>query len=122
MTQSCGPNGQTGSGCGVGLTPEQRRILHEHGTERPGSSPLNDEKRAGTYACAACGRSLFSSETKYDRAVVGRHFSGLWLEASRPRRIAATAWFARKFTVRTARVIWGMSFPMGRRPRGFVIV
>ncbi|MEN3168189.1 peptide-methionine (R)-S-oxide reductase MsrB [Gluconobacter sp. OJB] len=66
MTQSCDPNGQTSSGCGVGLTPEQRRILHEHGTERPGSSPLNDEKRAGIYACAACGRPLFSSEAKYD--------------------------------------------------------
>ncbi|MQR97913.1 peptide-methionine (R)-S-oxide reductase MsrB [Gluconobacter aidae] len=66
MTQSCGPNGQAGSGCGVGLTPEQRRILHEHGTERPGSSPLNDEKRAGIYACAACGRPLFASEAKYD--------------------------------------------------------
>ncbi|OAJ67025.1 peptide-methionine (R)-S-oxide reductase MsrB [Gluconobacter cerinus] len=67
MTQSCGPvSGTNGGGCGVGLTPEQRRILLEHGTEYPGSSPLNDEKRAGIYACAGCGRELFSSATKYE--------------------------------------------------------
>ncbi|MBS0994903.1 peptide-methionine (R)-S-oxide reductase MsrB [Gluconobacter cerinus] len=67
MTQSCGPvSGTNGGGCGVGLTPEQRRILLEHGTEYPGSSPLNDEKRAGIYACAGCGRKLFSSATKYE--------------------------------------------------------
>ncbi|GAN90784.1 peptide methionine sulfoxide reductase MsrB [Gluconobacter frateurii M-2] len=67
MTQGCGPvKGANGGGCGVGLTPEQRRILLEHGTEYPGSSPLNDEKRAGIYACAGCGRDLFSSTTKYE--------------------------------------------------------
>jgi peptide methionine sulfoxide reductase MsrB len=48
------------------LTPEQFRVLREHGTERPGSSPLNDEKRAGTFKCAACGQPLFDSETKYE--------------------------------------------------------
>jgi peptide-methionine (R)-S-oxide reductase len=48
------------------LTPEQFRVLREHGTERPGSSPLNDEKRAGTFKCAACGQPLFDAETKYE--------------------------------------------------------
>ncbi|RFD20207.1 peptide-methionine (R)-S-oxide reductase [Komagataeibacter melaceti] len=48
------------------LTPEQARILREHGTERPGSSPLNDEKRAGEYRCAGCGTPLFRSGTKYE--------------------------------------------------------
>ena len=48
------------------LTPEQFRILREHGTERPGSSPLNGEKRAGRFLCAGCEQPLFSSETKYD--------------------------------------------------------
>lgn len=51
--------------CGV-LTEEQLRILREHGTERPGSSALNHEKRAGLYRCAACGAALFASDTKYD--------------------------------------------------------
>ena len=67
MTQSCDTlSGANGGGCGVGLTPEQRRVLREHGTERPGSSPLNDEKRQGIYACAGCGRELFTSDSKYD--------------------------------------------------------
>ena len=37
------------------LTPEQYRVMREHGTERPGSSPLNTEKRQGIFRCAACG-------------------------------------------------------------------
>ena len=48
------------------LTPEQFHVLREHGTERPGSSPLNKEKRSGTFRCAACGEPLFSSETKFE--------------------------------------------------------
>ena len=48
------------------LTAEQYRVLREHGTERPWTSPLDREKRAGTYACAGCGNPLFSSETKFD--------------------------------------------------------
>ncbi|HVV28962.1 MAG TPA: peptide-methionine (R)-S-oxide reductase MsrB [Rhizomicrobium sp.] len=48
------------------LTPEQHRILVEHGTERPGSSPLNFEKRAGEFHCAGCGAELFDASTKFD--------------------------------------------------------
>ena len=48
------------------LTPEQFYILREEGTERPGSSPLNDEKRPGIFACAGCGLALFTSEMKYE--------------------------------------------------------
>ena len=48
------------------LTPEQYRVLREHGTERAGTSPLNGEKREGMFLCAACGETLFSSETKYE--------------------------------------------------------
>jgi peptide-methionine (R)-S-oxide reductase len=48
------------------LTPEQHRILREHATERPGTSPLNHEKRAGEFFCAGCGEPLFESQTKYD--------------------------------------------------------
>jgi peptide-methionine (R)-S-oxide reductase len=44
------------------LTPEQFHVLREHGTERAGTSPLNYEKRSGTFKCAACGQPLFSSE------------------------------------------------------------
>jgi peptide-methionine (R)-S-oxide reductase len=41
-------------------------VLFEEHTERAGTSPLNKEKRAGTYVCAACYLPLFRSETKYD--------------------------------------------------------
>ena len=48
------------------LTPEQYYVLRAHGTERAGSSPLDGEKRAGTFVCAGCELPLFSSETKFD--------------------------------------------------------
>jgi peptide-methionine (R)-S-oxide reductase len=48
------------------LTPAQYQVLRAHGTERPGSSPLNREKRTGVFLCAACELPLFSSETKYE--------------------------------------------------------
>lgn len=48
------------------VSPEAYHILFEEGTERPWSSPLNEEKRKGTFLCAACFLPLFSSDTKYD--------------------------------------------------------
>jgi peptide-methionine (R)-S-oxide reductase len=48
------------------LTPEQFSILREHGTERAGSSPLNKEKRAGTFRCAGCGQPLFEAGAKFE--------------------------------------------------------
>jgi peptide-methionine (R)-S-oxide reductase len=48
------------------LTPEQFHVLREHGTERAGTSPLNFEKRSGTFNCAACGNPLFTSDTKFE--------------------------------------------------------
>ena len=48
------------------LSDDQYRVLFEEGTERPGSSPLNKEKRQGTFACAACGLPLFEADAKYD--------------------------------------------------------
>ena len=48
------------------LTPEQNYVLKQEGTEKPNSSPLNNEKRVGTYHCAGCGTKLFESITKYE--------------------------------------------------------
>ena len=48
------------------LNPAQYRVLREHGTESPGSSPLDKEYRAGTYHCTGCDLPLFSSTTKFD--------------------------------------------------------
>ena len=48
------------------LTPEQYKVLREHGTEMRGSSPLNNEKGPGTFRCAGCGKPLFDAGTKFE--------------------------------------------------------
>jgi peptide-methionine (R)-S-oxide reductase len=48
------------------LTPEQFQVLRKHGTERPFSSPLNDEHRKGVFLCAACDQAVYRSETKFE--------------------------------------------------------
>lgn len=47
------------------LGPDRYHILREAGTERPYSSPLNDEHRTGTFSCAGCALPLYSSATKF---------------------------------------------------------
>ena len=47
------------------LTAEQKLIMFEDGTEAPGTSELNNEKREGSYHCANCGIKLFNSKSKY---------------------------------------------------------
>ena len=48
------------------LTPNQYDVLRKEGTERPYSSPLNDEHRDGMFACAGCSLDAFTSKTKFD--------------------------------------------------------
>jgi peptide-methionine (R)-S-oxide reductase len=48
------------------LSADQFCVLREHGTERPDSSPLNKEYRAGIFKCAACDQPLFESGAKFD--------------------------------------------------------
>lgn len=48
------------------LSPEQYRVLRQHGTERPGSCALLHEKRAGTFSCVGCGTPLFRAERKFE--------------------------------------------------------
>ena len=48
------------------LKPAVFAVLRQHNTEPPFSSPLDHEKRAGTFSCAGCELALFSSKTKFD--------------------------------------------------------
>ena len=48
------------------LSNEEYRILRQGGTETAFSSPLNHERRAGSFVCAGCGNALYSSRTKFD--------------------------------------------------------
>ena len=48
------------------LTPAQFSVLRQEGTERPFTSPLNNEKRKGTFVCVACDLPLFESRTKFE--------------------------------------------------------
>ena len=48
------------------LNADQFSVLRDEGTERPGSSPLNGEKRKGHFACAGCDLPLFTSDMKYE--------------------------------------------------------
>ncbi len=59
------------------LTPEQYRILREHGTERAFTGPYWDNFEKGVYSCAACDTPLFVSDTKFDAVAAGRAISSL---------------------------------------------
>jgi peptide-methionine (R)-S-oxide reductase len=48
------------------LDSMQFHVLREEGTERPGTSPLNSEKRPGVFVCAGCNLPLFTSQMKYE--------------------------------------------------------
>jgi len=56
----------TPDGIAAGLTPQACHVLFDEGTEHPGSSPLNQEKRDGTFVCAACLTPLFESSAKFE--------------------------------------------------------
>jgi peptide-methionine (R)-S-oxide reductase len=100
------------------LTPEQFYVLRKHGTEPPGSSPLNAEKRDGTFKCAACGQSLFSSETKFES---GTGWPSFWKPLEEA--VAETtdsSLFMTRTEVHCARCQGhlGHVFPDGPRPTG----
>ena len=75
ITVGTGGRGVAGTGFEIDLTPEEWRerlteaefaVLRQEATERPFTSPLNDNKAAGTYVCAGCANPLYASETKFD--------------------------------------------------------
>ena len=48
------------------LRPEQYYVLRQHGTERPGTCALLNEKRTGTFSCVGCGQPLFAADRKFE--------------------------------------------------------
>ena len=62
------------------LSPLTCHVVFDKGTERPFSSPLNDEKRPGTFHCAVCGGLLFASQAKYES---GSGWPSFWQPADR---------------------------------------
>ena len=100
------------------LTPDQYAVLRKHGTERAGTSPLNGEKRDGTFVCVGCGQPLFSSETKYESGTG-------WPSFYRPLEGAIgtkidRSWFAVRTEVHCSRCggHLGHVFPDGPKPTG----
>lgn len=63
------------------LTPERYHVLREHGTEPPGSSPLNREKREGLFLCAGCGQPLFHASAKFESGTGWPSFTAALPEA-----------------------------------------
>lgn len=100
------------------LTPAQRAVLREHATERPFTSPLNDEKRDGTYQCAGCGARLYASDTKYNS---GSGWPSFWDAV--PGAVATTTDTSHGMTrtevhCATCEGHLGHVFPDGPRPTG----
>ena len=101
------------------LTPEQYYVAREHGTERPWSSPLNNEKRDGMFRCACCGEPLFGADSKFDSGTG-------WPSFFQPVSKVAVAehddssFFMRRTEVRCAScdAHLGHVFPDGPKPTG----
>ena len=73
------------------LPEDQYRIMRCHGTERAGTSPLNAEKRRGTFMCAGCGAELFPSATKFESGTGWPSVYAAWADGSRGGRRATCA-------------------------------
>jgi peptide-methionine (R)-S-oxide reductase len=100
------------------LSPEAFRVLRGHGTERPGTSPLNAEKREGTFVCAACGTPLFEARTKYES---GTGWPSFWapIEGAVATRTDRSFFMTRtEVHCATCGGHLGHVFPDGPRPTG----
>jgi peptide-methionine (R)-S-oxide reductase len=100
------------------LSPQAYRVLREEGTERAGTSELNQEKRAGLYHCAGCEQALFDAETKYESGTG-------WPSFYRPLQDAVgeridRSWLSTRTEVHCSRCggHLGHVFPDGPRPTG----
>jgi peptide-methionine (R)-S-oxide reductase len=101
------------------LSPEAYRVLREHGTERAGTSPLNQEKRKGVFTCAGCGNELFASDTKFESGTGWPSF----FAPLRPDAVGTSedrSWFMKRTEVHCSNCggHLGHVFPDGPKPTG----
>ncbi|MEM6327063.1 MAG: peptide-methionine (R)-S-oxide reductase MsrB [Bacteroidota bacterium] len=103
----------------AGLDAEERRILLDHGTERPGCGLLLHTKDKGTYACNLCGLPLFESGSKFESGTGWPSFFQP-VHPDHIRELEDTSFFMRRIETRCARCDGhlGHVFPDGPKPTG----
>jgi peptide-methionine (R)-S-oxide reductase len=100
------------------LGPQAYSVMREGATERAGSSPLNREKRAGTYRCAGCALPLYSSRTKYESGTGWPSFWAPLAGAVRTRREGRLFWARTEVHCRRCGGHLGHVFDDGPKPTG----
>jgi peptide-methionine (R)-S-oxide reductase len=100
------------------LTPDQYAVLRHEATEPPYSSPLDKEKRRGTFACAGCGLELFSSAAKFDSRTGWPSFSSPLENAVGTRRDVSLGMVRTEVHCRRCGGHLGHVFDDGPRPTG----
>ena len=105
------------AGLARGLTPEERHILLDHGTERPFCGVLLDNKNPGVYACRLCGLPLFRSGEKFESGTGWPSFTGPF-DPAHVREIADRSYGMERTEIRCARCDGhlGHVFPDGPPP------
>ncbi|MEM1055333.1 MAG: peptide-methionine (R)-S-oxide reductase MsrB [Bacteroidota bacterium] len=103
----------------AGLNAEERRILLDHGTERPGCGLLLHTKDVGTYACNLCGLPLFASGSKFESGTGWPSFFQP-VHPDHIRELEDNSYFMRRVETRCARCDGhlGHVFPDGPKPTG----
>ena len=101
------------------LSPEQYRVLREHGTERAFTGKYADHHDDGVYTCAACGEPLFDSKTKFESGTGWPSFFQP-AEATQVETTTDKSFFMTRTEVHCARCAGhlGHVFPDGPRPTG----
>ena len=99
------------------LTPEQNYVLKQEGTESPGSSSLNQEKREGSYHCVGCGTKLFESRTNMRVVQAGLLFSNLFQGYSKKKKICTLVIQELSIIAKNVEVITVMFLMMVQNPQ-----
>ena len=101
------------------LGPKAFKVLRKHDTERAGTSPLNAEKREGTFKCAGCGEPLFASDTKFESGTGWPSFFQPISDEAIEEKVDQTLWMTRT-EVHCAKCggHQGHVFPGGPNPTG----